>query len=106
MYLKTIDFLLILNILIISIGLFGIFYNKKNFLMMLIAIEIIFLGLNLNFIVISIFLDDIIGHIFVIFILTIITCESAIALSLFIILYKLKKTINIDIIKNKHVNKL
>lgn len=106
MYLKIIDFILILNFLIISIGLFGIFFNKKNFLMFLISIEIMFLGINLNFILISILLDDLIGHIFVFFILTIITCESAVALSLFIILYKLKKNINIDIITNKYLNKL
>jgi NADH-quinone oxidoreductase subunit K len=106
MILKTINIIILLNVLIISIGLFGVFFNNKNFLMILIFIEIIFLGINLNFTIVSIFLDDVIGHIFILFILTIIAGESAIALSLFIMLYKLKKTINIQVIKTNYNSKI
>lgn len=106
MLLTITDFIMILNILIISIGLFGVFYYKKHFLLILISIEIIFLGLNLNFALISIYLDDIIGHIYILFVLTIVACESAIALCLFTIMYQLKKTIIINNIKEYFVNKL
>lgn len=106
MFLTVIDFLLILNIVIISIGFFGVFYPKKHFLLILISIEIIFLGLNLLFAESSIYLDDIIGHIFILFILSIVACESAIALCLFTILYNLKKTIDIHNIKEYFKNKL
>lgn len=106
MFLTITDFIIILNVLITSIGLFGVFYYKKHFLLILISIEIIFLGLNLNFALISVYLDDIVGHIYILFILTIIACESAIALSLFTIMYKFKKTIIVDNIKEYFLNKL
>jgi NADH-quinone oxidoreductase subunit K len=98
--------MVILNFLVSSIGLFGIFINKNNLLLILIAIELIFLGVNLNFILISIYLDDILGQIFVFFILTIIAGESAIALSLFTIIYKLRKTISMINTQEYFFNKL
>jgi len=101
MNLKVIDFSIILNTIIIIIGLFGIFFNKKNIIVILIFIEVIFIGLNLNFSIISLYLDDILGHMLVIFILTVTAGESALILSLIILLYKLKKTINIHYIKEK-----
>lgn len=104
--LETVNYIIVFNNLIFFLGLFGIFVNKKNVLMILIAIEIIFLGLNLNFIIISIYLDDIVGHIFVIFLLTIAVAESAIVLTLLIIIYKFKTSIKIDVIKQKLLNKL
>ena len=96
---ELIFYIITCNILIFIIGFFGIFINKRNIFMILVSIEVLFLGLNLNFVITAIYLDDIVGHIFVIFILTIITCESAIGLSLLIILYKLKKSIDINLVK-------
>lgn len=98
--------IIILNFLVSSVGLFGIFINKNNLLLILIAIELIFLGVNLNFILISIYLDDIIGQIFVFFILTIVAGESAIALSLFTIIYKFRKTISMINIQEYFINKI
>jgi NADH-quinone oxidoreductase subunit K len=103
---KTINLIIILNFLVSSVGLFGIFINKNNLLLILIAIELIFLGVNLNFILISIYLDDIIGQIFVFFILTIVAGESAIALSLFTIIYKFRKTISMINIQEYFINKI
>lgn len=104
--LKKIDVIIILNLLIFTIGFLGVFFNKKNLLLLLISIEIIFLGLNLNFVLISIYLDDLVGHIFILFILSIVACESAIALSFFILLYKFKETIVINKIKENAIIKL
>lgn len=99
MYLKLVNFCIILNTIIIIIGLFGVFFNKNNVLIMLIFIEVIFIGLNLNFSIISIYLDDILGHILVIFVLTIAAGESALILSLIILLYKLKRITSIYFIQ-------
>ena len=74
--------------------------------MILIAVEVIFLGLNLNFVIVSIYLDDIIGHIFVILILTVAVAESVIILSLLIIIYKFKTSITVEFIKQKPINKV
>lgn len=98
--------IIILNFLVSSVGLFGVFINRNNLLLILIAIELIFLGVNLNFILISIYLDDIIGQIFVFFILTIVAGESAIALSLFTIIYKFRKTISMINIQEYFINKI
>lgn len=106
MLIKISNFIIILNLLITSIGLFGVFFNKKNFLLILISLEIIFLGLNLNFALLSIYLDDIIGHIFILFILVVIAAESVIALSLFTILYQFKKSIVFNNIKENFVSKI
>lgn len=106
MIFEIINHVIILNNFVFILGLVGVFLNKKNILIILIAIEIIFLGLNLNFIIVSIYLDDVVGHIFVIFILTIAVAESAIVLSLLIIIYKFKKSINIEIVKENLLNKV
>ena len=70
------------------------------------SIELLLLGVNLNFAALSIYLDDIIGHIFVIFILTIAAAESAIGLAIITIFYKLKNSIELEPIKKKLTNKL
>jgi NADH-quinone oxidoreductase subunit K len=105
MVLTVINFIIILNLLVSCVGLFGIFSNKKNFLLTLISVEIMFLGVNLNFVFISLYLDDIIGQIFVFFILTIIACESAIVLSFLVIIYKFRKTVCIINTNKYFINK-
>ena len=91
----------ILNIIIILflIGTLGLVLNRKNILITIMSIELMLLAVNLNFIVFSIYLDDIIGYIFVLFILTIAATESAIGLAILSIYYKLKQTIQMDKIK-------
>jgi NADH-quinone oxidoreductase subunit K len=69
--------------------------------MILLSIEILLLAINLNFATLSIYLDDLTGHIFVIFILTIAAAESAVGLSLITSLYQLKTSIEIEPIKKK-----
>ena len=81
------------------IGALGLVLNRKNILITLMSIELMLLAINLNFVIFSIYLDDITGYIFVLFILTIAAAESAIGLAILTIYYKLKNTIQIDIIK-------
>lgn len=64
------------------------------------SVEIMLLAVNLNFVVFSIYLDDITGHIFVLFVLTIAATESAIGLAILTAYYKLKNTIQVDVVKN------
>ena len=91
----------ILNIIIILflIGSLGLILNRKNILITIMSIELMLLSVNLNFIVFSIYLDDIFGYIFVLFILTIAATESAIGLAVLTTYYKLKQTIQMDKIK-------
>ena len=92
----------ILNIIItlFLIGVLGLVLNRKNILITLMSIELILLAVNLNFTIFSIYLDDITGYVFVLFILTIAAAESAIGLAILTIYYRLKNTIRIDKIKN------
>lgn len=75
------------------IGMLGLVLNRKNILIMIISIELMLLAVNLNFIIFSIYLDDILGQLFVLFILTIAAAESSIGLAILISNFKLKGTI-------------
>ena len=92
----------ILNIILILflIGVLGLVLNRKNILITLMSIELMLLAINLNFVIFSIYLDNITGYIFVLFILTIAATESAIGLAILTIYYRLKNTIKLDEIKN------
>jgi NADH-quinone oxidoreductase subunit K len=92
----------ILNIILILflIGVLGLVLNRKNILITLISIELMLLAINLNFVIFSIYLDDVTGYVFVLFILTIAATESAIGLALLTVYYRVKNTIKIDKIKN------
>ena len=102
----NIDYVLSLTIILFFIGLLGVVLNRKNILTILMSIEILLLSVNLNFAAISIYLDDIVGHIFVIFILTIAAAESAIGLAILTRFYNLKNSIELEPIKKKLTNKL
>ncbi|BCD41957.1 NADH dehydrogenase subunit 4L (mitochondrion) [Chaetoceros tenuissimus] len=92
----------ILNIIIILflIGALGLVLNRKNILITIMSVELMLLSVNLNFVIFSVYLDDITGYIFVLFILTIAATESAIGLAILSAYYKLKQTIQMDKIKN------
>ena len=102
----SINYILCLTAIVFFIGLFGVILNRKNILTILMSIELLLLGVNLNFATLSIYLDDVIGHIFVIFILTIAAAESAIGLAIITIFYKLKHSIELEPIKKKLTNKI
>jgi NADH-quinone oxidoreductase subunit K len=80
------------------IGLFGIFINRKNLLTVIICLELILLSINLNLLISAFYLDDILGQIFVIIILTVAAAESSIGLAILIIYYRLRGTIAIEFI--------
>ena len=99
MIVTNINYILSTIIFLFLIGVLGLVLNRKSILITIMSIELMLLAVNLNFMIFSIYLDDIIGHIFVIFILTIAATESAIGLAILTVYYKLKNTIQMDKIK-------
>lgn len=93
-----------LSIILIIIGFFGLLINQKSFLILMMSIEIMFLGLILNFIFISKIFNEPLGIINSLFIITLAAAESALGLSLIIILYYFYKNINPNIIQKLRFN--
>ena len=91
---------LILSLIIFCIGVIGIFITRRNIIIIIMSIELMLLSVNLLFIFISIYIDDIIGQIFSLYILTIAAAESAIGLALIVIYYRLRGTISVDYISS------
>ena len=100
MIILNINYILNIVITLFLIGVLGLVLNRKNILITLMSIELMLLAINLNFIIFSIYLDDLAGYVFVLFILTIAAAESAIGLAILTIYYRLKNTIRMDKIKN------
>ena len=90
------SYYLFLSSVLFSISLAGIFLNRKNILIMLMSLELMFLSINFNFIIFGNFLNDIAGQVFVFFILTVIAAESAIGLAIIVVLFRTKQSINVD----------
>lgn len=84
----------IISILIFIIGLFGIFYYRRNYLIMLLFFEVLLLSVNYNLIIFSIAFNDIMGQILILFILIIAGVESTIGLSILILYYRLNGNID------------
>lgn len=87
--------MIFLNVIIFGIAFFSAMLYSSNFIRLLVNIELMILVSNLNFIVFSFILDDLIGQIFVIFVLAVVAAESALGLAIFILYYRLYKTISI-----------
>ena len=90
------SYYLFLSSVLFSISLAGIFLNRKNILVMLMSLELMFLSINFNFIIFGNYLNDIAGQVFVFFILTVIAAESAIGLAIIVVLFRTKQSINVD----------
>ncbi len=82
--------------ILFTIGVFGIFVNRKNVIIILMSIEMILLAVNINFVAFSHFLQDPAGQVFVFFILTVAAAESAIGLAILVVLFRNVHTINVD----------
>ncbi len=87
---------LILGAILFAISVIGIFLNRKNIIVLLMAIELMLLAVNLNFIAFSHFLGDIAGQVFVFFILTVAAAESAIGLAILVVLFRNLRTIHVE----------
>ena len=87
---------LILGAILFALSIVGIFLNRKNVIILLMAIELMLLAVNMNFIAFSYYLNDIAGQVFVFFILTVAAAESAIGLAILVVLFRNLDTINVD----------
>jgi NADH-quinone oxidoreductase subunit K len=87
---------LVLSAVLFAISIIGIFLNRKNVIILLMAIELMLLAVNMNFIAFSQYLGDTAGQIFVFFILTVAAAESAIGLAILVVLFRNLHTINVD----------
>ena len=85
--------------LVFLIGILGLVLNRRNIIMMLLSLELILLSVNLNFAIYSVYLDDIIGQLFALFVLTIAAAESAIGLAILVVFYRIRGTVESGIIK-------
>ena len=90
--------LLIFLILVFFIGLAGIFTNRKNILLIIVSVELMLLSINALFLVASVYIDDRLGQIFAIFVLTIAAAESSIGLAILVSYYRIRGTIAIEFI--------
>jgi len=87
---------IILSTILFCIGMSGIFLNRKNIISLLISIEIMLLAVNINFVAFSSFLQDLVGQIFAIFILTVAGAEAAIGLAILVVYFNNRKNIEIE----------
>ena len=92
----TLSHFLVLGALLFAISVVGIFLNRKNVIILLMAIELMLLAVNLNFIAFSHYLGDTAGQVFVFFILTVAAAESAIGLAILVVLFRNRATIHVD----------
>lgn len=87
---------LILSSILFGISIAGMFINRKNMIILLMCIEMMLLAVNINFIAFSHFLQDTAGQVFVFFILTVAAAEAAIGLAILVVLFRNKRTINVQ----------
>ena len=82
--------------IIFTIGVIGIFLNRKNIIVILMSIELILLAVNINLVSFSIYLQNLTGQVFSLFILTVAAAEAAVGLAIIVIYYKRKGSIHVD----------
>jgi len=99
MKIEIIKFLTI-SLSLFLLGIIGIFLIKKNIIIILISIELMLLAINTNFIIFSIYLDDLTGQIFALFVLTVAAAESAIGLAILVIYYRMKGVVSVNFINS------
>jgi len=90
--------LLFLSFFIFLAGVMGLFLTRKHIILLLLSIELIFLSINYNFIVFSVFMDDMLGQYYALCILTVAAAESAIGLAILVIFYRLRGGISLDLV--------
>lgn len=87
---------LVVAAILFTMGVLGIFMNRKNIIVILMAIELILLAVNLNFVAFSAYLHDLVGQVFAMFVLTVAAGEAAIGLAILVIYFRGRGTIAVD----------
>ncbi|MFA7439506.1 MAG: NADH-quinone oxidoreductase subunit NuoK [Sphingomonadaceae bacterium] len=87
---------LVVSGILLTLGVLGIFLNRKNLIVILMSVELILLAVNINFVAFSIFLGDVVGQVFAMFVLTVAAAETAIGLAILVIYFRNRGTIAVD----------
>lgn len=85
-----------LGAILFSLGLFGIFLNRKNVIIILMSIELMLLAVNINFVAFSSHLQDLVGQVFAMFVLTVAAAEAAIGLAILVVYYRNRGSIAVE----------
>lgn len=96
MFIIGINHYLTLAALLFTIGMFGIFLNRKNMIVILMCIELMLLAVNINFVTFSVFLGDLAGQVFGMFVLTVAAAEAAIGLAILVVFFRNKNSIAVE----------
>jgi NADH-quinone oxidoreductase subunit K len=95
MIISITNYLTVASILFLT-GISGIILNRRNIIIMLMSVELMLLSINLNFIIYSVYLDDIMGQVFALLILTVAAAESAIGLAILVVYYRVRGSISVE----------
>ena len=90
------EYYLSVSAVLLVIGVFGIFLNRKNVIIILMSLELILASVNINFVAFSVFLNDMVGQIFTMFVLTVAAAEASIGLAILVCFYRLRNSIFVD----------
>jgi NADH-quinone oxidoreductase subunit K len=82
--------------ILFTLGIFGIFLNRKNVIIILMSVELMLLAVNINFIAFSAFLNDLVGQVFAMFVLTVAAAEAAIGLAILVVYFRNRGTIEVE----------
>lgn len=90
--------LMTVSIVLLFLGVWGLFFNRKNIIIMLMSIELMLLAVNSNLLFFSVYLDDLLGQLFALLVLTVAAAESAIGLALLVVYSRVRGTIAVEFI--------
>ncbi|MGE0146342.1 MAG: NADH-quinone oxidoreductase subunit NuoK [Parvibaculaceae bacterium] len=92
----TLGHFLTVGAILFTIGVFGIFLNRKNVIIILMSVELMLLAVNINFVAFSAFLNDLMGQVFALFVLTVAAAEAAIGLAILVVYFRNRGTIAVE----------
>ncbi|MGE3770752.1 MAG: NADH-quinone oxidoreductase subunit NuoK [Bdellovibrionales bacterium] len=92
----TLDHFLVLSSLLFTLGVVGIFLNRKNVILILMCVELILLSVNINFVAFSAFMGDLVGQVFTMVVLTVAAAEAAIGLAILVVYFRNRHSIAVD----------
>jgi NADH-quinone oxidoreductase subunit K len=87
---------LVVAAILFTLGIFGIFLNRKNVIIILMSVELMLLAVNINFVAFSVFLNDLVGQVFAMFVLTVAAAEAAIGLAILVVYFRNRGTIAVE----------
>ena len=91
---------LVFAMILFLLGVVGLFVARRNIIIILMCVELMLLAVNINFIVFSVYLDDIVGQVYALFVLTVAAAEASIGLAILVVYYRVRGSISIDYISS------